>query len=89
MRTTANLRMTAQEHGAGYEVIGGNHDLEGIDEFLTDEANLEAFMRLHKKPTPHFVRQASARSQIRPVQNAHASGCTRLWLRLHLSGGCV
>ena len=23
-----------------YEVIGGNHDLEGIDEFSTDEANL-------------------------------------------------
>ena len=28
--------------GVPYEVIGGNHDLEGIDEFATDEANLEA-----------------------------------------------
>jgi len=39
-----------------YEVIGGNHDLEGIDEFPTDEGNLEMFMRTHGKPTPHFCR---------------------------------
>ncbi|KAK7236144.1 hypothetical protein SO694_00060050 [Aureococcus anophagefferens] len=26
--------------GTDYEVIGGNHDLEGIDEFATDEENL-------------------------------------------------
>jgi len=43
--------------GVPYEVIGGNHDLEGIDEFKTDEANLEAFMRIHGKPTPQFCRQ--------------------------------
>jgi len=43
------------EHGAGYEVIGGNHDLEGIDEFRTDEENLEAFMKVHKKPAAHFI----------------------------------
>ena len=30
-----------------YEVIGGNHDLEGIDEFATDEANLAAMLRIH------------------------------------------
>ena len=30
-----------------YEVIGGNHDLEGIDEFPTDEANLNAMLRIH------------------------------------------
>merc|ERR1712127_908715 len=40
----------------GYEVIGGNHDLEGIDEFDTDEENLEMFLRVHNKPTPHFSR---------------------------------
>jgi hypothetical protein len=45
----------ANEHGAGYEVIGGNHDLEGIDEFATDAENLEVFLKLHKKPTPHFI----------------------------------
>lgn len=42
--------------GVPYEVVGGNHDLEGIDEFDTDEANLEMFMRVHNKPTPHFSR---------------------------------
>mmetsp|Transcript_8795 Transcript_8795/g.12490 ORF Transcript_8795/g.12490 Transcript_8795/m.12490 type:complete len:609 (+) Transcript_8795:58-1884(+) len=40
-----------------YEVIGGNHDLEGIDEFETDEENLEVFLKAHNKPTPHFVRE--------------------------------
>jgi len=42
--------------GVPYEVIGGNHDLEGIDEFPTDEANLEAFCRIHQKPTMQFCR---------------------------------
>jgi hypothetical protein len=42
--------------GVPYEVIGGNHDLEGLDEFATDEENLEVFMREHGKPTPHFSR---------------------------------
>jgi hypothetical protein len=32
-------------------------DLEGIDEFETDEENLEMFMRMHGKPTPQFIRQ--------------------------------
>jgi hypothetical protein len=31
-------------------------DLEGIDEFATDAANLEVFLRLHNKPAPQFVR---------------------------------
>jgi len=43
--------------GVPYEVIGGNHDLEGIDEFTTDEANLAAFCRIHKKPQMQFLRQ--------------------------------
>lgn len=42
--------------GVPYEVIGGNHDLEGIDEFSTDEANLEAFNRIHNKPSMQFAR---------------------------------
>lgn len=32
-------------------------DLEAIDEFETDEANLEMFLRVHNKPTPQFIRQ--------------------------------
>jgi len=39
-----------------YEVVGGNHDLEGIDEFPTDSANLEAYLRILGKPTPQFKR---------------------------------
>lgn len=42
--------------GVPYEVIGGNHDLEGIDEFRTDAANLRVFLEKHNKPTPHFCR---------------------------------
>lgn len=43
--------------GVPYEVIGGNHDLEGLDEFDTDQENLEMFLRVHNKPTPQFIRQ--------------------------------
>ena len=43
--------------GVPYEVIGGNHDLEGLDEFATDAANLGMFLRTHNKPTPQFMRQ--------------------------------
>ncbi|EOD32129.1 hypothetical protein EMIHUDRAFT_449531 [Emiliania huxleyi CCMP1516] len=43
--------------GVPYEVVGGNHDLEGIDEFATDAENLEAFCRIHGKPAPQFVRE--------------------------------
>ena len=40
-----------------YEVVGGNHDLEGIDEFKTDEENLNAFLKAHNKSTPQFFRE--------------------------------
>eukprot|EP00567_Pseudictyota_dubia_P011395 CAMPEP_0197443292 /NCGR_PEP_ID=MMETSP1175-20131217/9054_1 /TAXON_ID=1003142 /ORGANISM="Triceratium dubium, Strain CCMP147" /LENGTH=583 /DNA_ID=CAMNT_0042973901 /DNA_START=66 /DNA_END=1817 /DNA_ORIENTATION=- len=43
--------------GVPYEVVGGNHDLEGIDEFSTDEANIELFLNAHGKPAPHFIRE--------------------------------
>ena len=45
--------------GVPYEVIGGNHDLEGIDEFKTDEENLEVFMKCHGKESPQFCRQVA------------------------------
>jgi hypothetical protein len=32
--------------GHPYDAVGGNHDLEGIDEFQTDEENLEAYLRI-------------------------------------------
>jgi hypothetical protein len=40
-----------------FEVIGGNHDLEGIDEFPTDKVNLEVYMRILGKKTPQFIRE--------------------------------
>lgn len=43
--------------GVPYEVIGGNHDLEGLHEFDTDEDNLEMFLKVHKKETPQFCRE--------------------------------
>jgi hypothetical protein len=45
-----------------YEVIGGNHDLEGIDEFATDEENLQVFLETHGKPTPQFVREIAEKT---------------------------
>lgn len=48
--------------GVPYEVVGGNHDLEGIDEFDTDAANLEMFMRVHNKPSPQFIRQIAEKT---------------------------
>jgi hypothetical protein len=48
--------------GVPYEVIGGNHDLEGIDEFTTDAANLKVFMHSHNKPTPQFCREIAEKT---------------------------
>ncbi|CAB9500859.1 Calcineurin-like phosphoesterase [Seminavis robusta] len=57
---TTECHMMAAEYlrslGVEYEVVGGNHDLEGIDEFKTDEENLELFLRAHNKPAPQFLR---------------------------------
>jgi len=50
--------------GVPYEVIGGNHDLEGIDEFDTDEENLQVFLEKHHKETPHFAREISEKTFI-------------------------
>jgi 3',5'-cyclic AMP phosphodiesterase CpdA len=48
--------------GVPYELVGGNHDLEGIDEFATDEENLEMFLRVHNKPTPQFIRKVAEKT---------------------------
>jgi hypothetical protein len=45
--------------GVPFEVVGGNHDLEGIDEFPTDEANMEAYLRILGKKTPQFLREVA------------------------------
>eukprot|EP00551_Chaetoceros_affinis_P006841 CAMPEP_0203677442 /NCGR_PEP_ID=MMETSP0090-20130426/28230_1 /ASSEMBLY_ACC=CAM_ASM_001088 /TAXON_ID=426623 /ORGANISM="Chaetoceros affinis, Strain CCMP159" /LENGTH=573 /DNA_ID=CAMNT_0050544335 /DNA_START=57 /DNA_END=1778 /DNA_ORIENTATION=+ len=40
-----------------YDVVTGNHDLEGLDEFKTDEENLNAFLECFEKDTPYFSKQ--------------------------------
>jgi hypothetical protein len=40
-----------------FEVVGGNHDLEGIDEFPTDGANMAAYLSILRKPSPNFIRE--------------------------------
>jgi hypothetical protein len=45
--------------GVPYEVVGGNHDLEGLDEFETDKENLEMYLKAHNKETPQFCRQVA------------------------------
>jgi hypothetical protein len=49
---------------APFEVIGGNHDLEGIDEFATDETNLDAFMSILGKETPQFKRLIAPKTML-------------------------
>jgi len=41
--------------GPGFDVVGGNHDLEGIDEFDTDEDNLKVYLEKLGKKTPQFA----------------------------------
>ena len=48
--------------GVPYEVIGGNHDLEGIDEFKGDEENLKVFLQCHGKQVPQFARQVAEKT---------------------------
>mmetsp|Transcript_3019 Transcript_3019/g.6357 ORF Transcript_3019/g.6357 Transcript_3019/m.6357 type:complete len:643 (-) Transcript_3019:305-2233(-) len=48
--------------GVPYEVICGNHDLEGIDEFDTDAKNLRRFLKCHGKETPQFCRQIAEKT---------------------------
>ena len=40
-----------------YNLVTGNHDLEGLDEFDTDEGNLQAWMDCFGKDKPYFSKQ--------------------------------
>jgi Calcineurin-like phosphoesterase len=50
--------------GVPFEVVGGNHDLEGIDEFPTDETNLQAYLEILGKPTPQFSRLIAEKTML-------------------------
>lgn len=42
--------------------MGGNHDLEGIDEFGTDDENLKAFLEILGKENPYFCHEIAERT---------------------------
>jgi len=48
--------------GTRYDVVGGNHDLEGIDEFGTDDENLKAFLEILGKENPYFCHEIAERT---------------------------
>lgn len=50
--------------GPKFDVVGGNHDLEGIDEFSTDEENLEAYLRILGKKTPQFCHEVADKTLV-------------------------
>mmetsp|Transcript_9600 Transcript_9600/g.13285 ORF Transcript_9600/g.13285 Transcript_9600/m.13285 type:complete len:497 (+) Transcript_9600:189-1679(+) len=63
--TTACFELVSdylENFGVPYDVVGGNHDLEGIDEFPTDAANLEAYLKYFKKETPQFCHQVAEKT---------------------------
>jgi hypothetical protein len=45
-----------------YDLVTGNHDLEGLDEFDTDLANLQAWMKCFAKTKPYFSKQIGSRT---------------------------
>jgi len=45
-----------------FDLVTGNHDLEGLDEFETDEENLNAFMNIFEKSTPQFMKKVGERT---------------------------
>jgi len=47
-----------------YDIVGGNHDLEGIDEFNTDEENLEAYLSILGKKTPQFCHEVAEKTLV-------------------------
>jgi len=49
---------------APFDVVGGNHDLEGIDEFATDEENLEAYLTGLGKKTPQFCHEVAEKTLV-------------------------
>jgi len=43
--------------GLTYDLITGNHDFEGLDEFDSDEENLRAWMDCFRRDAPYFSRK--------------------------------
>ena len=47
-----------------WDVVGGNHDLEGLEEFETDAENLEAYLRILGKETPQYCYEVAQKTLI-------------------------
>jgi hypothetical protein len=45
--------------GYPFDVVGGNHDLEGIDEYPTDKLNLDAYLSILGREAPYFKREVA------------------------------
>lgn len=50
--------------GHNVEVVTGNHDLEGIDEFNSDQENLDSFLHHFQKPAPYFKRLLTEKTML-------------------------
>ncbi|CAK9008890.1 Hypothetical protein SCF082_LOCUS10063 [Durusdinium trenchii] len=48
--------------GFPYDITGGNHDLEGIDEFGTDDANLAAYLKFLGKERTQFSHEIAEKT---------------------------
>ena len=65
--TTACFKMVREfldGFGHKYDIVGGNHDLEGIDEFATDKENLAAYLEHMGKDTPQFCYEVAPKTLI-------------------------
>ncbi len=60
--TTASFEL-AKEYldgfGLGYNLVTGNHDLEGMQQFDTDLENLQEWQRVFGLKKPYFCHQVS------------------------------
>ncbi|KAJ8606424.1 hypothetical protein CTAYLR_010003 [Chrysophaeum taylorii] len=45
-----------------FDVVGGNHDLEGIDEFCSDGENLAAYLDILGKESPEFCHEIAPKT---------------------------
>lgn len=52
----SNSNAYEREGIPAYDIVTGNHDLEGLQEFDTDHKNLKAWMDCFQKSTPQFAR---------------------------------
>ena len=63
--------------GHKYDLVGGNHDLEGIDEFATDKENLEAYLHHMGKETPQFCYEIAPKVLIVGRGHIHGAAVSR------------